>query len=54
MPLKRIADVFCHVIDMDVLEQAAKAACRHRKDRKEVAEFKADSKNKLLQLRESV
>ena len=52
--MKRISNVFWKVVDMDTLRKAAKACCAHRKDKREVAEFKKDAEAKLQALRQSV
>jgi hypothetical protein len=54
MPVKRISEVYDAAVSMDNLRSATRIACRNRKNKREVAEFKKDGGALLERLRESI
>ena len=52
--MRRIGGLWPSVVDIGNLRQAAKMACRSRKNRDEVAEFQEDSERMILELQASL
>lgn len=52
--MKRVSGLFEKILEPDLLNKAAKTACRHRKDRNEVASFMQGKEEKLSALRSSL